>query len=351
MFFCLQATIPDNKKNDHFDIDQFKPKLNLSIQTSFSSLNPIFDFDFITNDGFDKTFHPFQNNFNKKRLGRGVLEFFGLMAYSQTRYWVKYTRWIEDWQYELTWRDQKKRFFSLEAYRFDSNPFAVNWTHILSGAIYYQLSRTNYLNLLESFLFNFCASSYWEYLVEWREILSVNDNIFTGIGGFPLGECWYQFGKYFSNKTGKINQIIGFLNPIMKLNQWIDRKQLRYMAPEPEPGWHEFDIFLGFRGSKLSSVNGNQGYFHGKIHLKMINDPEYGRPGQFSRRISDTYFSELYLDFSTNKNGFEGYSVFSRVFLWGHLKQNINKKKRGVQLLFRIGIRIHTLSKRPCQLL
>jgi hypothetical protein len=46
-----------------------------------------------------------------------VLECAAVFAYSQTKYWVTYEEWLEDWQYELTWEDQKKRFFSLEAWK------------------------------------------------------------------------------------------------------------------------------------------------------------------------------------------------------------------------------------------
>ena len=88
-------------------------------------------------------------------------------------------------QYELTWEDQKKRLLELEGVRFDSNAFQTNWTHAYAGAIYYSLGRINNLGVGESFLLSAFSSLYWETVVEWKEVFSVNDTIVTDFGG-PL---------------------------------------------------------------------------------------------------------------------------------------------------------------------
>lgn len=282
----------------------------------------------------------------KKHLGRAVLEYFALLAYSQTKYWVTYGDWIEDWHYELTWEDQKKRFFSLEAWKFDSNCFALNWSHALAGALYYNFARTNNLNRLESLLFTLGGSFYWEYIVEWRNVLSIGDNIFTIIGGVSIGEAWYRLGKYFSGKSGLGNRILGFLNPILKFNRWLDRKEIAKWPQEPEPGWNKFDLFLGSRFSRSPTTGDHSGYLHGGFHTQIIHIPEFGKQGQISRKESDTLFSEIYFDISSDDKGVEEVNLFSRVVFFGHFKQNIDQQQRGVAYYFGLGSAFAYFKKR-----
>ena len=90
----------------------------------------------------------------KKNGTRAFLELGGFMAVSTVNYWIKYTKFIEDWQFRLNWQDQKKRLFTAAGWRLDSNAFKSNWTHALSGAVYYSMARSNRLSWLESSLFN-----------------------------------------------------------------------------------------------------------------------------------------------------------------------------------------------------
>jgi len=180
---------------------------------------------------------------NKKKLKRTIAECATIMAVSQTNYWLKYSNWIEDWQYGLNWEDQKERIFSLDGQKFDSNCFQTNWTHGLSGAMYYNFARTNGLNILESSAFTTLTSFYWEFIVEWREVVSINDNIFTSFGGISLGESFFQLGSYFNGNKGFINSIAGILtNPIMAINRWLDRKKgYTYYTPNKS----NMSFFLG----------------------------------------------------------------------------------------------------------
>ena len=142
-------------------------------------------------------------------LGKAVLSFFTLMAYSQTRYWLEYSKFVEDWQYRFTWKDQSKRWFSLDAWRFDSNAFSTNWTHALSGALYYNMARTHHLKALPSALFAVAGAAYWELVAEWREVVSVNDLVVTSVGGIALGEAWYRLGKSLSTRRNPLLRTLG----------------------------------------------------------------------------------------------------------------------------------------------
>ena len=329
------TNLPINARAEQYTSSLIPPKLNfhLSLQQNEPLFCSIFNLDSMSQE--DAKPSPEQKP--KKHLGRAMLECLALFGYSQTKYWATYGTWIEDWHYELTWEDQKKRFFSLEAWKFDSNCFGLNWSHALAGALYYNFARTNNLNRLESLLFNIGGSFYWEYLVEWRNVLSIGDNIFTGVGGVSIGESWYQLGKYFSNQTELGNRILSFLNPILKFNHWLDRKERASWPRKPEPGWNKFDFFLGSRVSRNATKANNLRYIHGGIHTQIIHIPEFGKPGQISQKKSDTLFSELYFDFSEGDTGMEEINLFSRTVFFGYFKQNIDQQQRGYAYYFGLG--------------
>ena len=273
----------------------------------------------------------------EKKCGRGMLEFGILMTYSQARYWIKYSQFIEDWQYRLTWKDQKRRFFTTEAIRFDSNAYKLNWTHGFAGVLYYNFGRSNNWSWMESFLLSLGGSLWWEYVTEWREVISVNDNIFTAFGGLGAGEPWAQMGKYFNSHSGLFNQLVGFLNPLYKLNRWLDRKKLRKWPPEKEPGWHKFGIFVGGRSAPTASSTENRTNLFLGFHNQIIHPPEYGRPGEVSAAVKDTLLSEMSLDYTVRNGKMEEVEFFSRAALCGYFKQRISNGARGYSYYFGLG--------------
>ncbi len=111
-------------------------------------------------------------------------------------YWVQADLNAQDWDYTLEsmWR---KKFLSTEGYRFDNNTMWLNSPgHPISGAFFYLFGRTSGFSSLESFLIGFAASALWEYVVEYREAVSINDMIFTPVGGFAIGEAMYQHERH-----------------------------------------------------------------------------------------------------------------------------------------------------------
>jgi hypothetical protein len=284
----------------------------------------------------EKSKSPSENE-PKRHLGRAMLEVAAIFAYSQTKYWVTYEEWLEDWQYDLTWHDQSKRFFTLDAWRFDSNCFALNWSHAIAGGLYYNIARTNNLSRLGSLLFTIGSSFYWEYIVEWRNVISISDNIFTILGGVSIGEAWFELGKYLNDKTDLGSRILSFINPVLKLNRWFDRKKTADWPKEPDAGWKRFDFFLGSRLTRSPGQDSYLGYLHGGLHTQLIHIPEFGKPGKINQNISDTLFSEISLDLTTGKMGTEEINLFSRAVFFGHFRQNIDEQHKGYAYYFGLG--------------
>jgi hypothetical protein len=262
--------------------------------------------------------------------GRAFFEIGILLAYTQTRYWLNYAKFIEDWQFHFSWKDQRRRFFSFKAWMFDSNAFSMNWTHSFAGMLYYQFGRTNNLSWPQSFLYALGGSLWWEYVAEWREIISLNDNIITSTGGFAAGEAWFQLGKYFIGRKGLFEQFLSFaVNPVLKFNHWLDLRKGRSLSLGPEPGWHDFRLFVGRKSMPTSAGTGTQNTLFIGFHTRIVHAPEYGRPERSGRMVSDTIASDLDVDFALRHGRIEEFNFSTRVAGLGYYRQEIGPDARG----------------------
>lgn len=266
----------------------------------------------------------------KKDTKRALLELGTFMAVSSVNYWIKYTKFIEDWQFKLNWRDQKKRLFSSEGIRLDSNSYKSNWTHALSGALYYNFARTNRLTWLESSLFAFGGSLFWEAISEWREIISINDMIFTPFGGPATGEPLFQIGKYFSAKNGIINHLVGaFFNPVLAINNLLDGKKRNREKESVYPGWHQFEFFIGAQRGEPSADAQRYARTNLGLQLQLVPIPDYGLPGEFSGFLKDPLSTVLDFNISFSAREMEEFSARARTILFGYWQQNLSQSDSG----------------------
>jgi len=260
----------------------------------------------------------------KKKVKRAVAECVSLMAVSQTNYWLKYSNWIEDWQFKLNWEDQRRRILGFEGQSFDSNCFRTNWTHGLSGAMYYNIARANGFNIFESSVFGTLTSLYWEFVVEWREVISVNDNIFTSFGGVSIGESFFQLGSYFAGKKGIVNRVAEVItNPVLALNRWFDRKnEYSYYKPKKR----EMSFFIGnfFIMEDTKKPYKDRSQFIGfKSSLSYL--PEIEKKGLYEEKIKGTILSEMGLKFEIKDKAIDEVSGSTRNMYFGKYKQNIRE--------------------------
>lgn len=281
-----------------------------------------------------------------KRLGRATIEFFTLMGYWQTRYWIVYSDYIEDWQFEFTFKDQAKRLYTSEAYRMDSNCYSLNWLHSTAGAGFYTVARSNYYGWLKSLLFSTLGSAYWEYVVEWREVISFNDMIITPIGGLSLGEAMFQTSDHYNSKKGLLNQILSLIvSPISRINRWFDRNKSPILLDKT--GWGKYDILFGYeKTSGTDSDTGNNKLFHFGFDNKMITIPEYGKKGEYKEHIKETIYSRLNIFLSYGKNGIEDFNIFTKAVFFGLFDQSIDKDGEGYSLTLGMGSRFDFYKKR-----
>jgi hypothetical protein len=234
-------------------------------------------------------------------------------------YWHKYARFIEDWQFELTLEDQIRRFLTLDALRFDSNNFQLNYTHSLAGALFYSFARTNRFTPFESFLFTATHSLFWEYITEWREVVSINDNIFTIMGGAIIGESFFQLGNYFLGKKGIINRALGiFFNPVLHINCLLDKNN----HPQSYPYKDSLSLNLGFvKDYSISSLREPQFYLG--LHVRILNLDKFKEVSDFSIRVKGVPLNDLSMKMRIGNAGIEEFQTRLRVVYKGLFSQVI----------------------------
>ena len=263
----------------------------------------------------------------RKRLGRAMVEGAGHFVYAIASYWIRQDVMKEDWEYQFTWKDQKRRFLFLDGPRFDSNTFQFNWTHSVAGAMYYNYARVNNFNSLESLLYTMGASYFWEFFVEFKEVVSVNDLIGTPIGGLSIGESLFQVSRVFRDSPPTpLNRFASFItDPIMTLNYWLDRKKNRPKIHEGAADFrHDFRLSWGARGNKFSGDKTNL-----KINLGLETEittlPEYGKTGAVSRYSRGTMFTRFNADAALDDKGMYEFDIFAKTVLFGYFNQDIRE--------------------------
>ncbi len=280
----------------------------------------------------------------KKKTLRAWLELGGFLAYTTASYWIR-SAFPEDWQFQLNFDTQMKRFFLFYGWRFDSNAFVTNWTHSPAGAIYYQFGRTNNLSWVQSWLMSVISSTYWEGFVEWKEVISLNDQIMTGLGGYSIGEPWFQLGRFLNAQSNVFLNALGFINPINKLNQWLDRKDPATWN-YPPPGWHSFNLFTGVR-SLSSAGQATQTGLYFSLDDQIMELPEYGKPGQLSETLKDTYFSQFTFDYTLREGHADETNFTAEARSWGYVRQDIDADREGYSLSIGLGSSFEYFKKRP----
>jgi hypothetical protein len=282
-----------------------------------------------------------------EKAQRAVLEFSAILLYENLRYWATYRDWIEDWQYELTWDDQKRRLLELEAVRFDSNGFAINWTHAYAGGIYYTLGRVNNLGVKDSFLLAALESLYWESIVEWREVFSVNDTFMTVFGSLSVGEPWFQLARYLTTRRSPAARALGFIHPVLGLHSLLDpASRPRPTESQTLPG---YGVYLALGGatvdSRYPSDTGN--FLTIGLRSRFALAPGFTAPGTESRQGWEVLASTANFNADLDGGTARELDVFSRAVFYGRLERSVGEDSRGGASILGIGSAFTLFRKAP----
>lgn len=274
-----------------------------------------------------------ENTIQKNYLAAGleISAILGLSTYNYYRLPKNKNPNFVDWDYE-SFPDSMKNRLNNTALRFDDNGFSVNEGHYYAGLAYYLTARTAGLSRLESLLVTLGASSFWEYISEYKEVVSINDQINTTLGGFILGETTFQMCKIFRvAKTSYINSIMkDVCNAPHRGSNWLQNKlkknnQMLFSETlESTPDiWAKLDL-------SVSTVKTNVGGQTKTLNIRgqVISIPMFEEPGQVQEIITDTVFSELIFNKSISGN-LDIFKIFAKTTLAAYYQKQLTQNNKG----------------------
>ncbi len=158
------------------------------------------------------------------RFWRTLGQLMILNSFGVINYFINEEENMVDWEYEPTPSGFWEK--STDSWAYDTNLFRTNTLyHIYAGIVYYQAARSNGYGPWGSFIWTFAGSTIWEYFGEYREQVSINDQIFTPLGGVILGEGLRQMGLHAerSMRPGFFRGLVCFiLDPMRIINRQLD---------------------------------------------------------------------------------------------------------------------------------
>lgn len=268
---------------------------------------------------------------------RAGVEHAGVVVLEMFFYWYDPDANSVDWQFP----DVKTKLTSNNAVRFDDNLMRTNYIyHPLAGAAHYLATRVNGFGVPESFASAAAFSTLYEAVLEWRELVSINDLIVTPLGGMAAGELLNQLGDYLNSEPPAVRTkvrrpagpivrdgaqvILGFPR---RIHDSLDDPAYPVVLERDNLGLssayaHEFRLWTG-----LQTAGNEQGRTHeftalgGQIELFAM--PGFLRPGRFERWYGSGNFTRAELRSAFAGSRFEiELDVDSHLF--GHYSQNID---------------------------
>lgn len=284
---------------------------------------------FLDLDGEIRSFAPTYREWfgirrGKPRYGLAVLENAGVLAIGLTYYWVRADVNREDW--DLPSIRQRLTF---DAWRYDNNSNLFNHIlHPFGGANFYGVSRINNLSVLESAAYTAAASFFWEFALEWRELVSINDLIFTPISGIAVGEFVFQLGEYVTstprNKPWHSAGAYSF-GLYRKLHDPFYKNAPRPSLPHDALGyssayWHRF--YVAGESIAVGSRDVVDGLVGIRASAELITIPGFGRPGAFAQTFTNGAFTKGSLDIGLGPNTNFDTDLFFSANVYGRYKQD-----------------------------
>lgn len=246
--------------------------------------------------------------------------------------------------FDYSFQDGIKKKFNGEAIRFDDNDKMSNYGHVYAGVLYYQMARSNGFNSLESFLITFASSTAWEFM-EYQEVLSINDQILTPIGGYVIGEATYQISCALFQKNNMAASALGYtINPGMATNHGIDKlsKKDKFQA-QPDckkPRWSDISMHIGLEnGQKAYDPKQNSTFVAG-MDATVVNIENFGKTGMDSKLVYDTAMAKMLVELNGNQ-GVTDLRVIAQVVAAAYHQKNLGKDQsgqlRGYDLILGVG--------------
>jgi hypothetical protein len=244
-------------------------------------------------------------------------------------YWDR-SWYSSGWDLRFTWPDWGAKL-DANAVRFDADRFDTNAkSHPRAGVYYYQAARGNGLSMLESYIWVFVTSVFWEYGVEFNEFPSINDMIFTPQGGIAAGEPTYRLSRFFDAGSPTFSNRLGafLFSPFAFISDLASgHRQPR--GPTDAYGFPlAFHHRFGFSLDGLASdLDGQRALLESvAIDTALVSHLGYRRPGHGWERVAGGEWTELGVRLLYGGHaGLQGFDLHSSTLLAGRYYRNYDE--------------------------
>ena len=252
---------------------------------------------------------------NEKRWLGATIELTTVLGLGALLYKAGSDSMEDDYDYEIE-GDTSKFFYDRltnnESWKYDDNDIGMNWGHAYAGALYYQAFRNHGFNYYESTLGTFFASTLWEVFAEYKEVVSINDQIVTTWGGAVLGESLFQFSEMLATKDGWIPATLGWVfNPSQTIRGWFD-----YASPprfNRSKAQDEFSLYTGARYSSKALTDVNTTMV--TLGMKASID---SRAGHYDTLSGTPTLVEMDMETAVSQEGVEEWQMSTQLLLGGY---------------------------------
>jgi hypothetical protein len=245
-----------------------------------------------------------------------ALEMAAWMAPPTLYYYGTLDKQRED--FELDWDKEswKQKLTTFDTVVFDTGNWNSNaFRHPVFGAISYQIARTNGFSPFAATMIDFVTAAVWEYVVEYRELVSLNDLMVNTVSGFMIGEPLFQIGRTGDHKEASWarKSIAGLSSPLHRIHSlagypgW--RKEIR--------PWTDFELGLGGAIANHEGTLAPEGEVD--VELELIREARYGLPGTGTQWTGLAAFNRVaggirFTDEDASRSRFETSTTFFGVY-------------------------------------
>jgi Domain of unknown function (DUF3943) len=263
---------------------------------------------------------------------RSLWEMSAGLALGTAGYWLLLNRNIVDWD-----DPQLKKRFDGSAWVLDNNHLAVNFLgHPATGGLSYSFARSNHQSVLGSFGYAFLTSFAWEFAIEFKEKVSVNDVIVTPGAGLPLGELFYKLGLYLDSgrhDSTWVSALRWLLGTGVALDRRLDGRPPPVVISRDHLGfssriWHRFEAAYGLASVSAPGVSA-YARGHAALSARLVTLADYHRAGSWGRWFHGAELSELTLGVEASRHG-AGLLIDADTIVAGYHAQALARGRRSV---------------------
>jgi hypothetical protein len=264
---------------------------------------------------------------------RSFLEMGGGLALGASAYWIFQDRNVADWD-----NPRPEERFQAAAWILDNNSLFVNYLgHPLTGGLSYSFARANHHGVLMSTGYSFVTSFLWEFVLEFKEKVSINDVIVTPGAGLPIGEFVYKLGLYLNTGAGAstaVDVARWTLGTGVALDRSWDGRGAPPVRRRDNLGfsraiWHEFVAKYGVAAVTTPQRDDYARYRVG-MSGRLVTLPGYLSARSFGRPFHGADISDLSLEVEASRYG-AGVLMNADTMLVGYHAQQLERAGTGLR--------------------